>query len=90
VVCSRHFKTEDFRWTVVRKCLKPDAIPSVFPWTGEVNTRRPPKDRTSVSRKILADIHVPAETQEFHTSDDLPPDTCENLNEEPSLGKSDE
>nr|XP_022327020.1 uncharacterized protein LOC111126573 [Crassostrea virginica] len=86
VVCSRHFKTEDFRWTLVRKCLKPDAVPSVFPWTSEVNTRKPPKERASVHKKVLAEIHVPS-LQEFHTTDDLP---TENLNEKPSLEKSNE
>ncbi|XP_078328283.1 uncharacterized protein LOC111105514 isoform X2 [Crassostrea virginica] len=80
------FKTEDFRWTLVRKCLKPDAVPSVFPWTSEVNTRKPPKERASVHKKVLAEIHVPS-LQEFHTTVDLP---TENLNEKPSLEKSNE
>lgn len=70
-MCSRHFKTEDFRWTLVRKCLKPDAVPSVFQWTGEVNTRKPPKERTSQHKKVLAEIHVPSSSQELQTSDDL-------------------
>ncbi|KAK3107108.1 hypothetical protein FSP39_007303 [Pinctada imbricata] len=32
VVCSRHFKKEDFRWTPVRKTLQKDSVPSVFNW----------------------------------------------------------
>lgn len=30
MVCSRHFKLDDFKWTLVRKLLKPESIPSVF------------------------------------------------------------
>ncbi|XP_065925018.1 THAP domain-containing protein 6-like [Magallana gigas] len=35
-VCSQHFKSEDFKWTPVRKTLKPGSVPSVFTWKGEV------------------------------------------------------
>ncbi|XP_048749122.1 uncharacterized protein LOC125661232 [Ostrea edulis] len=89
VVCSRHFKTEDFRWTLVRKCLKPDAVPSVFQWTGEVNTRKPPKERTSQHKKVLAEIHVPSSSQELQTSDDLHdenlPEVSSDENKDPHI-----
>ena len=55
-MCSRHFKTEDFRWTLVRKCLKPDAVPSVFSWTTEASSRKPPTQRLPPSRKVLAEL----------------------------------
>lgn len=40
VVCSLHFKREDFKWTPVRKTLLPESIPSIFPWTKEAAPRR--------------------------------------------------
>lgn len=40
VVCSQHFKSEDFKWTPIRKTLKPGSVPSVFAWKGEVTPRR--------------------------------------------------
>lgn len=40
MVCSRHFKPDDYKWTPVRKTLKPESIPSVFDWTKEVPPRR--------------------------------------------------
>ncbi|KAK3099693.1 hypothetical protein FSP39_008144 [Pinctada imbricata] len=53
VVCSRHFTAEDYRWTLVRKCLKPDVVPSVFEW----NTGKPDKlpRKPPTERKILAE-----------------------------------
>ena len=45
-VCSAHFKDEDFKFTLtgMRK-LKPGALPSVFAWTKDKTSRRPPKVR---------------------------------------------
>ncbi|CAC5390003.1 unnamed protein product [Mytilus coruscus] len=40
VVCSRHFKPTDFKWTPVRKTLKPDSVPSIFDWSNQVTPRR--------------------------------------------------
>ncbi|XP_078318707.1 uncharacterized protein LOC144620793 [Crassostrea virginica] len=40
VVCSRHFKTSDYKWTPVRKTLKPGSVPSVFNWTIVTTPRR--------------------------------------------------
>ncbi|XP_061170060.1 THAP domain-containing protein 2-like [Saccostrea echinata] len=45
VVCSRHFNESNFRSTLVRKCLKADAVPSVFPWTQNAPPRKPPRER---------------------------------------------
>ncbi|XP_069105555.1 uncharacterized protein [Argopecten irradians] len=52
VVCSRHFKQEDFRWTLVRKCLKSDVVPSIFPWTTTSTTRKPPTHRHNVLTEL--------------------------------------
>ncbi|XP_062621199.1 THAP domain-containing protein 2-like [Saccostrea cucullata] len=41
VVCSRHFKKEDIKWTPVRTTLKPGSVPSVFSWKADTNSRRP-------------------------------------------------
>ncbi|CAG2195246.1 unnamed protein product [Mytilus edulis] len=40
VLCSRHFKLTDFKWTPVRKTLKPDSVPSIFDWSNQVTPRR--------------------------------------------------
>nr|XP_011426981.2 THAP domain-containing protein 6-like [Crassostrea gigas] len=40
VVCSRHFKKEDFKWTPVRKTLRPSSVPSLFNWSKESTQRR--------------------------------------------------
>ena len=42
VVCSRHFKTSDYKWTPVRKTLKPwpGRVPSVSNWTIVTTPRR--------------------------------------------------
>ncbi|CAC5422452.1 unnamed protein product [Mytilus coruscus] len=40
VVCSRHFKSTDFKWTPVRKTLKPDSVPSIFDWSNLITPRR--------------------------------------------------
>ncbi|XP_060587731.1 THAP domain-containing protein 2-like [Ruditapes philippinarum] len=47
VVCSKHFKQEDYTWTPVRKCLKQTAVPTVFDWRNERPSRRK-------QRKILS------------------------------------
>ena len=49
VVCSKHFKKEDFKWTSVNKTLKKDAVPSVFDWSEQKTPRR------LISRKVLAE-----------------------------------
>ncbi|XP_062605329.1 THAP domain-containing protein 1-like [Saccostrea cucullata] len=41
VVCFRHFKKEDIKWTPVRTTLKPGSVPSVFSWKADTNSRRP-------------------------------------------------
>ncbi|VDI59326.1 Hypothetical predicted protein [Mytilus galloprovincialis] len=41
VVCSRHFKYTDFKWTpAVRKTLKSDSVPFVFDWSNLITPRR--------------------------------------------------
>ena len=40
VVCSRHFKKEDFKFTPVRKTLINTSVPSVFEWGNAVTARR--------------------------------------------------
>ncbi|CAC5398532.1 unnamed protein product [Mytilus coruscus] len=40
VVCSRHFKLTDFKWTPVRKTMKPDSVPSIFDWSNQITPRR--------------------------------------------------
>ncbi|XP_020916612.1 THAP domain-containing protein 1 B-like [Exaiptasia diaphana] len=44
-VCSQHFVSNDFRWTPNRRCLLPDAIPSVFAWSKTSAPRKPPAKR---------------------------------------------
>lgn len=39
-MCSRHLKPADFKWTSVKKTLKPENILSVFDWAKEVTLRR--------------------------------------------------
>lgn len=39
-MCSRHFKNTDFKWTPLRKTLKPGSVPSIFNWTDETTPRR--------------------------------------------------
>ena len=48
VVCSKHFKKDDYKWTPVNKTLKKDAVPSVFDWSEEKNPRR------MISTKVLS------------------------------------
>ena len=40
VVCSRHFKKENFKWTPVRKTLHKDVVPSIFNWKQDAVARR--------------------------------------------------
>ncbi|XP_067667552.1 THAP domain-containing protein 1-like [Haliotis asinina] len=35
VVCSKHFRPEDYKYTPVRRTLKQGSVPSIFPWTLE-------------------------------------------------------
>ncbi|KAK7095232.1 uncharacterized protein [Littorina saxatilis] len=49
VVCSLHFRPDDFKWTPVVRSLKPDAVPSIFPWTMPTPTRKPPTKRAVLS-----------------------------------------
>ncbi|XP_062605906.1 uncharacterized protein LOC134267706 [Saccostrea cucullata] len=41
VVCSRHFKAEDYKWTPVRTTLRPGSVPSTFNGTKNSTLRRP-------------------------------------------------
>ncbi|VDI67622.1 Hypothetical predicted protein [Mytilus galloprovincialis] len=51
VVCSKHFKKEDYRWTPNRKCLKPEAVPSLFDWKLNESSRKAPTSRQSLSTR---------------------------------------
>ena len=46
-VCSRHFRKEDLKKTLVGKiCLKSGAVPSIFPWIRRSpRKRKPPTER---------------------------------------------
>ncbi|CAC5422034.1 unnamed protein product [Mytilus coruscus] len=55
VVCSKHFKKEDYRWTPNRKCLKPEAVPSVFDWKLNESSRKAPTPRQSLFKKMKVD-----------------------------------
>ncbi|XP_071173225.1 uncharacterized protein [Mytilus edulis] len=55
VVCSKHFKKEDYRWTPNRKCLKPEAVPSVFDWKLNESSRKAPTSRQSLFKKMKVD-----------------------------------
>lgn len=37
---SRHFKKENFKWTPMRKTLRPSSVPSLFNWSKESTQRR--------------------------------------------------
>ena len=50
----KHFKKEDFRWTLNRKCLKADVVPSVFEWKDDFMPRKPPKVRLPLPTKNIA------------------------------------
>lgn len=65
MVCSRHFKKEDYRWTPNRKCLKSDAVPSVFEWRQEAQKRKEPTLRLPLVKKLREETNdeVAAETQ---------------------------
>ncbi|VDH96851.1 Hypothetical predicted protein [Mytilus galloprovincialis] len=55
LVCSKHFKKEDYRWTRNRKCLKPEAVPSVFDWKLNESNRKAPTSRQSLFKKMKVD-----------------------------------
>ncbi|CAC5426123.1 unnamed protein product [Mytilus coruscus] len=40
LVCSMHFKSTDYKWSPVRKTLKPDSVPSIFDWSNQITPRR--------------------------------------------------
>ena len=49
-VCSRHFRDSDIKKTLAGKhLLKPDAVPSLFPWT-----RTSPRKRKSPKERIVS------------------------------------
>ncbi|XP_069122756.1 uncharacterized protein [Argopecten irradians] len=75
VLCSRHFTEKDFRWTVSRRCLRPQAVPSVFDWTQAGSTRKPPAVRHS---RPLQELHSTSSTLNSNTTytmDDEPSET---------------
>ncbi|XP_067654388.1 THAP domain-containing protein 1-like [Haliotis asinina] len=46
VVCSKHFRPEDYKYTPVRRTLKQGSVPSIFPWTLEnMKSRKAPAIR---------------------------------------------
>ncbi|KAJ8299598.1 hypothetical protein KUTeg_023658 [Tegillarca granosa] len=77
VVCSKHFRSEDFKWTPVRKTLKPEAVPSIFNWSKVTEPRRKiikheipqKKCKTEVSLRLETTVNVSKgldETQQLH------------------------
>lgn len=55
VVCSRHFRKEDFRWTATRKCLQSNAVPSLFDWQDCKPSRKPHVLRLPPTPKDIQD-----------------------------------
>ena len=50
VVCSKHFKKEEFKWIPVNKTLQKDTAPSAFDWSEQKTLRR------QISRKVLSKL----------------------------------
>ena len=68
-VCSRHFREYDFIKTLSgRRDLRPNAVPSLFPWTRtSPRKRKAPTDREQIgttSRVLLSEIETVEETVE--------------------------
>lgn len=56
-LCSNHFKQNCFRYTTTSRCLKSDAVPTIFNVQDHLKRaspakRKPPKDRSSLFGKI--------------------------------------
>ena len=58
VVCARHFKKEDYRWTLNRKCLKPGVVPSVFEWKDDFTPRKQPRVRLPLPSKTSLESNI--------------------------------
>ncbi|KAJ8304402.1 hypothetical protein KUTeg_017985 [Tegillarca granosa] len=74
VVCSKHFKPEDYKsWTPVRKVLNKNAIPSIFDWSKEGNTRRALKRKIveTVSGSLVGDIAIQPSESTSKSSDSM-------------------
>ena len=68
-VCSRHFREYDFiKKLSGRRDLRPNAVPSLFPWTRtSPRKRKAPTDRKQIaatSRVLLSEIETVEETVE--------------------------
>lgn len=72
VVCSRHFKKDDYKWSagpLNGKRLKPNAVPTVFTWVGPDETTSRPNPLDRVRESVRQEFH------ESDISDDEPMDT---------------
>ena len=50
VVCSQHFKLDDYKWSSGTMQLKPGSVPSVFPWNDYEFFKRTMMENTSSPR----------------------------------------
>ncbi|KAJ8306075.1 hypothetical protein KUTeg_016620 [Tegillarca granosa] len=69
-----HFKPEDYKsWTLVRKVLNKNAIPSIFDWSKEGNPRRALKRKIveTVSRSLVVDIAIQPSESTSESSDSM-------------------
>jgi hypothetical protein len=70
VVCSRHFKKDDFKWTPVRKTLKKESIPSLFVWNSNEKS----------ARREIFKHPIPEKMPRLSTEENNNQDSFENAN----------
>ena len=66
-VCKAHFKDEDFKWSPVRRTLKPSAVPSIFSWKDEPNPRSGKATKRSAEECVF--IYLYLIQLKIHTND---------------------
>ncbi|XP_046583620.1 THAP domain-containing protein 1-like [Haliotis rubra] len=60
VVCSKHFRPEDYKYTPVRRTLKQGFVPSIFPWNLEnMKSRKAPAIRHPLMPKQVISWESP-------------------------------
>ena len=79
-ICSLHFKPEDYLYSELllpsaKPCLKPTAVPSVFPWTNTVSHHSTVTSKVAASSQQRCDILSPLIDDEVSSNiDELIPD----------------
>jgi len=76
-ICSQHFTAEDFS-SKERRRLKPDTVPSIFPWTNECFRRDSETSRIAKSDKQRCDFMEERRSSESTSCSDFGGDSMED------------